>query len=71
MSVNHEKIVEHVTQNGKNSHYATSVCPYSGLTAVHACAINGYLGLLKVSPAPKSFVLSVCLVCVSCEDELT
>jgi len=47
-SVNHDKVVEHVAQYGKNSLYATAKCPHSGLTAVHACAINGYLGLLKV-----------------------
>ena len=32
---------------GKSSPYCSARCPWSGVTALHACAINGFLGLLK------------------------
>lgn len=47
-SLNHDTIVEDLETNGKQSRFATAVCPFSGINAMHACAINGYLSLLKV-----------------------
>ena len=46
-SAHHEVIVDDIKKYGKSSLYAQARCPYSGVTAVHACAINGYLGLLR------------------------
>ena len=47
-SVNHDKILADIEASGKDSAFAAAVCPFSGVTALHACAINGYLSLLKV-----------------------
>ena len=49
-SVNHDKILADIEASGKDSAFAAAVCPFSGVTALHACAINGYLSLLKVLP---------------------
>ena len=43
----HEVVVDDVKKYGKSSLYAQARCPYSGVTALHACAINGFLGLLR------------------------
>lgn len=46
-SANHARIVEDLAANGKASSYATAICPFSGVNALHACAINGYVSLLR------------------------
>ncbi|KAJ8613536.1 hypothetical protein CTAYLR_002154 [Chrysophaeum taylorii] len=43
----HNKVVAHVTRYGRDSVYAIARCPYTGLSCLHACAINGYLSLLE------------------------
>lgn len=46
-SMFHEAVIDDVKKYGKSSLYCQARCPYSGVTAVHACAINGFLSLLK------------------------
>ena len=45
-SLYHDKIMKNLNEDGKSSLYATAKCRYSGVTALHACAINGYKELL-------------------------
>ena len=47
-SANHDAIVKDLEEKGAESDYAKAVCPFSGVTALHACAINGYLTLFKL-----------------------
>ena len=46
-STNHDVIVADLAENGKDSKYATAACEHTGITALHACAINGYLSLMR------------------------
>ena len=45
-SKHHAEIMAKLLTDGKSSLYATAKCRHSGLTALHACAINGYLEML-------------------------
>jgi len=44
---NNAKIMASLTELGPESPYVTAVDEESGMRAVHACAVNGYVDLLK------------------------
>ena len=46
-SAHHDAIIKDLQDKGAESEYATAACPFSGVNALHACAINGYLTLFK------------------------